>query len=229
MATCVYDDGYVEECSVFDAYLYPLVDDLDRSGLAMAVKESTTIVPWAGAVHLLMLALIGGCVLLVDMRVMGFGLKSYTPAALERRVRPLLIGALIVMVISGSLLALGELMKLYYSVPYWNKMAALGAALLFTFAARPRIYDPERRLGHFRRLLTIIAILLWVYVFALLASTLAWWAMALLALALLVMALAGERQRPPGERVHAGTRLTGATSIALWLTVAVSGRWIAFY
>lgn len=227
--TCYYEDGYSEPCSFWDAHIWPLADSLDRSEIAMAVKDSMLIVPWAGAVHLLALAVIGGLILMVDFRTLGFGLKSYGPAELERRLRPALIAAIVVMAISGSLLALGEVMRLYESPPYWMKMTALFSALLFTFAARPKILSGDEKLGTVRTVLAIIAVALCVYVFVLIAAALAWYAMGVLVLALGVLFLTGRRHAPPGEVVPFGMKLTAMTSLALWMTVAVSGRWIAFY
>ena len=225
---CYYDDGFSEPCSFWDAEVWPLADALDRSQLATYVKDQIWIVPTAGAIHLIMLAAIGGLVFLADMRMMGFGLRGYTPAEIEARTRRPLILSVIVMVLSGIVLGLGEVMRLFESVPYHMKMVALFSALLFTFGVRPAVYRGER-LGLFRKLLGILAISLSVYAFVMMANARAWYAMGLLVATMIILALVGHGRRVPGESVPFGGVVTAATSTALWLLVAISGRWIAFY
>lgn len=223
MATCTYPDGYVEECTLADKYAYPLFETVDQSALAAIVKESTLIVPWAGSVHLLALALLGGAVFLTDMRVLGVGVRSMEPATMQRAMRPWLIAAILIMFASGITLALGEMMKLYYSPPYWMKMAALASALVFTFGVRDRLVSGKRA-GILTWLLAAAALATWFGVFVMLTNTLARAFMAGLILLLALLAWIGAKHGAPGP-----ARWTSAATIALWLTVAASGRWIAFY
>jgi hypothetical protein len=165
----------------------------------------------------------------VDFRALGFGVRSLPAHSLERRMRPWFWLTLLVMITSGVVLALGQVMRLYESVPYWMKMVALFSALLFTFDVRGAVLDPQRRLGGFGKAVAALAILLWVYVFSLLAAPLAWGAMAVLVAALAALYWTGKNKESHAEALPFGAKMTAMTSIALWLTVAVSGRWIAFF
>lgn len=208
-----------------DAILYPLADGLDRSALATWIKASTWIVPWAGAAHLLALGLLGGATLLVDLRLLGGGLTSVSPARLLRTTRPLLLAALAVMIATGSIVALGEVMKLYYSPPYGLKMASLAAALLFTFAVRdPLIRRPDSA-KPFTWLGLSIALGLWTAAFLANAERYAYIALAVLWLALAVYAWIHRRNADQPSAI----RLAAGLSLTLWLTTAAAGRWIAFY
>ena len=123
--------------------------------------------------HLLALAILGGAVLMLDLRLLGGGLLAQSPAAMERQTRPWLIGAICGLVATGVPLALSEALKLYGKDAFWVKMAALAVALVFTFAVR----NPLAR-------------------------------------------------RDPA--IGALSRAVASASIALWLTVAIAGRWIGF-
>jgi hypothetical protein len=99
--------------------------------------------PWAFAViesvHLLGLAVIGGAVLIVDMRLLGLGLRDQTVKEVARAAQPWLVGSLIVMLLSGGALFSSESIKCYYSTPFWVKMISLFLAMIFTFTIRQRV------------------------------------------------------------------------------------------
>lgn len=198
---------------------------LDKSFLADWVKGSVMIVPWAGVAHLVSIALLGGAILMVDLRVLGFGLTSQPAAAVNRTVRPLLYFALVAVFVSGSILALGEVMRLYHSPPYWLKMAALIAAILFTFGVRNRLIQSDATVGPVTIICGLISVALWIS--ALTINT-DWTAraflFALLAI-LLLFALIGRR----ASDMSVFAKTASIVSVAMWLTVAAAGRWIAFY
>src|SRR5262245_50544201 len=91
-------------------------DAIANSLWAFAVIES---------VHLLALAAIGGAVLVVDMRMLGMGLKGQSIREVAGSAYPWLVGSLIVMLATGIPLFLSEPTKCYYSYPFWVKMSAL--------------------------------------------------------------------------------------------------------
>jgi len=111
----------------------------EASSLGTAIRTS----PWAFAViesvHLLALAVIGGAVLVVDMRMLGLGLRDQRIADVARNAFPWLVGSLIVMLVTGIGLFLSEPTKCYYSTPFWVKMSSLALAMLFTFSVRRKV------------------------------------------------------------------------------------------
>lgn len=105
----------------------------------VVVRESVWLFPVIEAVHLLGLCLIGGAVLVVDLRMLGLGLKRQSIGELAAQLRPWLIGAVGLLLVTGVLLFLSEAVKCYYSQSFKVKMIALPIALVFTFALRARI------------------------------------------------------------------------------------------
>ena len=75
----------------------------ERTAIAEGINNSVWLFPAIEAVHLLGLCLLGGAVLIVDLRFLGAGLKQQTIANVARQIRPWLVGALVVMVTSGTL------------------------------------------------------------------------------------------------------------------------------
>jgi len=115
---------------------YPIFDWLENTPLADAIKDSTWLFPAIESVHLLALALLGGAILMLDLRLLGVGLTGQTPAQVERGARPWLIAAILTMIATGSLIGVSEATKLLDRHAFWVKMAALALALAFTFAVR---------------------------------------------------------------------------------------------
>lgn len=155
--------------------LLPFFEWCEQLWLGQAIIGSNWLFPVIESVHLLGLSVLGGAILVVDMRLLGLGLKNHPVIELARDARPWLIGALVVMFATGIPLFLSEPIKLYYSQPFWNKMAALALGLVFTFTIRARVTETESVRNTARR-----------------------------------------------------QAVVGALSLALWFTVAASGRWIGF-
>ena len=146
----------------------------DATAVGAAVRSSLWWFPVIEAVHLLGLSVLGGALLLVDLRLLGVGLRNQTISELADQMRPWLVGAIVVMGSTGLLLFLSEAVKCYYNDAFWLKISTLPIALLFSFTVRARV------------------------------------------------AGAG------GLDASIRTRLVGATSIALWFTVAAAGRWVGY-
>src|SRR5918911_586356 len=102
--------------------LLPLFQWCEASTVGNAIRTSTWAFAVIESVHLLGLAAIGGAVLVVDLRMLGLGLKRQSVPELAREVQPWLGGSLIVMLVTGVALFLSESIKCYYSTPFWVKM-----------------------------------------------------------------------------------------------------------
>jgi len=89
-------------------------------------------------VHLLALAVLGGSVLVVDLRLLGIVLKRESAPAIGRDLSRLLLGSLVFMVLSGVTMLSEEALKCYYSPAFRWKMALLAAAVLFYFTLHRR-------------------------------------------------------------------------------------------
>ena len=92
--------------------LYHTAQNIEASALGQAIRESTWLFPAIESTHLLALALLGGSVLILSFSVLGIGLKT-APAELYMCARRYMNGALIVLLITGVLLAISEPVKLW--------------------------------------------------------------------------------------------------------------------
>jgi len=143
--------------------LWPFFQWCEATTIGTAIRTS----PWAFAViesvHLLALAVIGGAVLLVDLRLLGFGLRGQRIADVARNAFPWLVGSLVVMLVTGIGLFLSEPTKCYYSTPFWVKMLSLALAIVFTFTVRRRVtMADERRIRPlWFKVVALVSLTLW--------------------------------------------------------------------
>ena len=147
--------------------LLPVFEWCDATALGAAVRNSLWLFPVIESVHLLGLSVLGGALLVVDLRLLGVGLRKQTIAELADQMRPWLLGAVSVMGVTGVLLFLSESIKCYYNDAFWLKIETLPVALLFSFTVRARVAGAGGLDASLRtRIVGAISIALWFTVAA---------------------------------------------------------------
>ena len=134
------------------------------SSLITAMRGSPWFFPIIASIHLMGLALIGGAVLIVDLRLLGLGLRGQPVAQVARDGERWLLISLLVLLPTGILQFMCfAATKYYYLKSFWVKMAALPLALLFTFAVRRKVAmaDETRLSPAWRRVVAVVSLSLW--------------------------------------------------------------------
>src|SRR5438105_9273326 len=88
-----------------------------------AMRSSPWLFPVIASVHLMGLALIGGAVLVGDLRLLGFGLSRQPVAVVARDAERWIIAGLLVMIPTGILQFMCFATKYYFLKFFWVKMA----------------------------------------------------------------------------------------------------------
>ena len=155
--------------------LYPFFDWLDTSLLADISKAYGGVFAVVQMFHLLGMSLLGGMVLVGDLRLLNLVMKDIpSEEVIENTYKWFNVG-LVTMVISGIFMSSAVSLKLYYNEMFWAKMTALAVGVTFVyFVRKPLLSTPHDAL------------------------------------------------RP------SVIKLTAITSMAIWFTIAASGRWIGF-
>jgi uncharacterized membrane protein SirB2 len=135
----------------------------ENTSIGEAIRASLWLFPAIESFHLLALAVIGGAVLVVNLRLLGFGFQRQPVAQLWRDTRPWMLGSLSVMLVSGMLLFTSEAVKLYYHEAFWVKMTSLLLSILFTFTVHRKVAlaDEGRVRPFWSKTAALISILLW--------------------------------------------------------------------
>ena len=150
-----------------DGSLLWLFEWCEATAIGQAIRSSAWLFPVIESVHLLGLCLLGGALLVVDLRMLGFGFRRQPIAGIAQDVRPWLRASLVVMVATGTALFLSESVKCYYNQAFWVKITTLPVALLFTLTVRQRV----ARTGALKttastKLTAIVSLVLWFTVAA---------------------------------------------------------------
>ncbi len=138
----------------------------NESSFGHGIRDSVWLFPFVEIFHLLALGLLGGTIVILNLRLLGFRFRNEPVAALARDVRPWMIGSIVVMLISGFLLFSTEAVKMYGSPAFQFKMSCLLLAILFTFTVHRKVtmLDEERIAPVWRKLAAIVCIVLWTAV-----------------------------------------------------------------
>ena len=136
---------------------------IENTQIGEAIRGSLWMFPIIESFHLLALAVIGGAILIVDMRLFGVLLPGQPVRQLARDAQPYLIGSLIVMLISGILLFTSEATKCYDHGAFWVKMACLAAAIAFTFTVKRKVTNAGEGLVSpmWSKVVAVVSVALW--------------------------------------------------------------------
>ena len=144
--------------------LLELFERLEASALGTAIRDSLWLFPVIEAAHLLGLALLGGAVLVLDLRLLGVGLTQRPVAYVARQLTPWLVGAIAVLVATGIPLFLSEAVKCFHSEAFRLKMVALALALAFTFGVRNPVAKAQPLPARWNRAVGACSLALWLTV-----------------------------------------------------------------
>ncbi len=146
--------------------LLPFFEWCESTGVGEAIRNSLWLFPVIESFHLLALALIGGAILLVDLRLLGLAFRGRRVAELATEVQPWLVGGLLVMIATGILLFTSEAIKCYYNAAFWTKMTALFPAIVFAFTVRRKVAgaDENRLRPLWLRVTALVSLSLWTVV-----------------------------------------------------------------
>ena len=146
--------------------LLPFFEWCEASFIGQTIRESLWLFPVIEAVHLLGLAAMGGALLIVDLRLLGVGLRQPIPE-IAREARRWLLWSLAAMLLTGTALFLSESVKCYWNPSFWVKMTTLPVAIVFTFAVREQIAKRATADATWRtRVVALVSIALWFTVAA---------------------------------------------------------------
>jgi hypothetical protein len=123
--------------------LLPFFTWCDSTAVGQAIRDSRFLFPIIESFHLLALTVLLGTILVLNLRLLGAGLRSQPIPLVARSLAPLTFWSLMVMLATGSLLFCSEALKCYDSPPFFVKMVALFLAIVFHWTVfRPSINAP---------------------------------------------------------------------------------------
>jgi Zn-dependent protease with chaperone function len=147
---------------VWDA-LQPAVNWLGDSAFAQWLGQSQARIAALFVMHLVGLTLLLGGTVVISLRLLGFGLRSGTPAQLAREIAPWRMAGLALMLVSGSLMFTGGAVSYFEGDWFRRKMTLLISALIFNVTWFRAVTNADQ--GRFsvwqQRVTAGLALLLW--------------------------------------------------------------------
>jgi hypothetical protein len=110
--------------------------------------------------HILGFALLIGTIFIVDLRLMGLGMKSQTPAELVKATAPWTLAGLVLILITGPAIFSSDPALYVYNQSFRYKISALLIAIIFNWTLHRRVaMKPEP--GGFGVIVGAFSALLW--------------------------------------------------------------------
>ncbi len=149
---------------LFPKSWFGFFDWIEHTRHGTVIRDSIWQFAAIEAVHLLALAVIGGAVLIVDLRLLGWTLKRQPVKQIARDAEPFLIGSLFTMLLTGYLLMASLAASKYYvNYAFQLKMLFLFLAIVFTFTVRRwLIYKDDADINPaLAKIVAVVSVLLW--------------------------------------------------------------------
>ena len=113
-----------------------LIHWLGNTELSTFIKTVTWIIPGVQVVHILAISVVVASMGMLDLRLLGWAGKHHSIAEFASRFLPWLWGALLVLLVSGGILVIGEPERSLGNFVFQLKMALLLIAVAVTLGFR---------------------------------------------------------------------------------------------
>jgi hypothetical protein len=117
--------------------LLPFFKWCDSTMIATFIRSSTTIFPVIEVIHLFGLTILLGTLTVIDLRILGIGMRRQSIQTVVKNLGPLTVWAAVVTIGTGILLFLSEALKCYDNNAFpWKMWLVLAGLLLYLFFQR---------------------------------------------------------------------------------------------
>jgi uncharacterized protein DUF6644 len=126
------------------AQLHAFAEWLATTAMSNTIQNVTWIIPTVQTVHIVCVALVISAVFLVDLRILGVFARAQPVAALSQRFLPWIWYVILVLLVTGTLLIIGEPTRSVTNPAFALKMAMLITVSALTLVIeRPLRRDPR--------------------------------------------------------------------------------------
>ncbi len=139
-----------------------LTDSPPHDWALTLLRASPIVSPLAQAAHIVSFSIVVGVSGMIALRVLGLGLRSQSPPEMARRLYPWLAGALVVLLLTGSLLFLARPHRYLANTAFQIKLVLLLVNLALTAALAAGLRREGFRSGPGPRVLAGLSVVLWV-------------------------------------------------------------------
>jgi hypothetical protein len=153
-------------------YILSICQWLEKTPVAAVMRDSLWTFDITETIHTLGIILVAGTIMLVDLRLLGLGLRREPVSQVVSRIVPWTLSGFALMFLTGGWLFSAEASKLYRSPAFRIKMVLLSLAglnaLIFhlTIYRRAAEWDDTAVAPLRARLAGLVSLLLWIAIIA---------------------------------------------------------------
>ncbi|HTX23477.1 MAG TPA: DUF6644 family protein [Steroidobacteraceae bacterium] len=142
---------------------------LSNTPVSQAIQDAFWVIPTVQTVHILAIATVMASVVMVDFRLLGVTARGQTIPDVAHRFLPWIWCAVVVLLLSGTILIIGEPGRELLSQVFWVKMTLLACALAITGAFQyalsrgTPIWENRKAVV---RIAAVASLLIWVAILA---------------------------------------------------------------
>ncbi|MGA2212674.1 MAG: DUF6644 family protein [Bryobacteraceae bacterium] len=137
---------------------------IQSNAIADALNSSEWVFPIAECFHITAFAWSIGMIALVDLRLLGWGLKRETVSEVATATAPWTLLGLAVVLLSGPVLFLSDPRMYLHNPSFVFKMYALAIAIIFNYTIHRKVARSDNASGIVRALTAVVSLALWVSV-----------------------------------------------------------------
>src|ERR1041384_5356265 len=105
----------------------------DKSWMGKAIAGTIWAFPVIETIHILALTMMFGAIVIIDLRMLGLGMRKQSVSVLARNLEPYMNWGLLIMLATGYMLFCSEAMKCFVNDGFKFKIAVLFPAIIFQF------------------------------------------------------------------------------------------------
>jgi hypothetical protein len=152
---------------MFDLGLSEFSKWLAATEVSHVIQTTTWIIPTLQTIHILSVAAVFSAAILVDLRIWRLIERDEPLPEMARRFLPTIWPVLVILLVTGSLLIIGEPRRSLLNSTFYLKMALLVVAILLTIglqrsiSSSPNSWDRDRWRRIVGRFAATVSILVW--------------------------------------------------------------------
>ena len=140
--------------------MYPFYEWCDSTRIGQFIAGNTWSFPLTETIHIMALAVMFGCIFLIDLRLLGLQFGGIAPSKMYKELHSYINWSTLIIIITGIMLFLSEATKAYANDAFRPKVILLLIALAFHYGwftkqvAKEQMPSQARALG-------LLSLVLW--------------------------------------------------------------------
>lgn len=112
------------------------------TALSSAIRDNSWVVPLVQSIHIIAIAVVVSCALVTELRIVGVVAPDASMEVVAQRYLPWMWRALVVLLVTGLAMIIGEPERTLGNAIFWIKMALVSAGVLASLGLRRPLLRP---------------------------------------------------------------------------------------